>query len=263
MEPVQRENAQLQALLDAVAGPALLLAPDGTVLACNRSLSLSTGIPRPELLGRNMLELLPPAIREVRQRRLDQTLATRSVQQWEDERDGRRWLNTMNPVLDAEGEVKSVAVYAQELTRLKALEREREDLQRGLDQARRWRELGQVAGGLAHDLNNILTVILCNATVMELTDVGPDEARISLDAIATAGEQAVALTRKLLTLAHARPTHPRPVQLAAAAGAVAVESSAVFACGGGVVYVKFCTNKLASLASAPQGMHALDPAAAE
>ncbi len=77
-----------------------------------------------------------------------------------------------------------------------------------LRQAQKMEAIGQLAGGVAHDFNNVLTVILGNAELLrlELRDKLPFPAgdgkggwSDSLDQIISAGEQASSLTKQLLT----------------------------------------------------------------
>lgn len=78
-----------------------------------------------------------------------------------------RWfVSTGRPVLDPNGQwVRRLGVVA-EVTARKREEAEREELDRQLNEARRYESLGVLAGGIAHDFNNLLTVILGNAAVV-------------------------------------------------------------------------------------------------
>ncbi len=82
--------------------------------------------------------------------------------------DGRpRWfVSTGRPVLDATGGWVRRMGVVREITGVKRAEDEREELDRQLNEARRYESLGVLAGGIAHDFNNLLTVILGNAAVL-------------------------------------------------------------------------------------------------
>jgi PAS domain S-box-containing protein len=68
-----------------------------------------------------------------------------------------------------------------------------------LRQAQKMEAVGRLAAGVAHDFNNILSVILSYAEMME-DDLGPEEPlRASAEEIRAAGLRAVDLTRQLLT----------------------------------------------------------------
>ncbi|MFC4065309.1 hybrid sensor histidine kinase/response regulator [Actinoplanes subglobosus] len=90
---------------------------------------------------------------------------------------------------------------------------QRRDLERQLHQAERLDSLGQLAGGVAHDFNNILGVI-SGYTGFVLDELGPDHAcRPDLENIDDAARRAAALTRQLLIFSRLQPSHPEQVDL--------------------------------------------------
>ena len=73
--------------------------------------------------------------------------------------------------------------------------------------------VGRLAAGVAHDFNNILTVILGN-TSMQLRNPHLDEKlSTSLHQVARAAERATALTRQLLAYSRKQMIQRRPVAL--------------------------------------------------
>jgi two-component system, cell cycle sensor histidine kinase and response regulator CckA len=76
---------------------------------------------------------------------------------------------------------------------------ERKRLEGQLRQAARMEAIGQLAGGVAHDFNNILTAIMGYANILlEQPNVGDERNRGRVVQIAHAAERAAALTRQLL-----------------------------------------------------------------
>lgn len=72
------------------------------------------------------------------------------------------------------------------------------DLQRQLQQSAKMEALGHLAGGVAHDFNNILTVIHGHASFIGDGDVESAETRASATEIAEAADRGANLTRQLL-----------------------------------------------------------------
>ena len=75
---------------------------------------------------------------------------------------------------------------------------ERALLERQLRQAQKMEAVGQLAAGVAHDFNNILTVIQGHAGLLQQTPVPPSQQENSLQQIADAAARAATLTRQLL-----------------------------------------------------------------
>jgi signal transduction histidine kinase/ActR/RegA family two-component response regulator len=84
-----------------------------------------------------------------------------------------------------------------------------------LAHTRRLEAVGQLAGGVAHDLNNLLSPILGHAS-MALEELPPGSAlREDLAAVKGAAERARDLTRRLLVFSRKQPLEVRPVDLSA------------------------------------------------
>jgi len=93
-----------------------------------------------------------------------------------------------------------------ELARRSAAEAERRSLEKQLRQAQKMDAMGRLAGGVAHDFNNIVTVILSAAHALRQA---PQDAAELADEIRAAGERAGALTRQLLAFSRQQAVEPR------------------------------------------------------
>lgn len=84
-------------------------------------------------------------------------------------------------------------------------EQQRRALQTQLYQSQKLQALGTLAGGIAHEFNNMIAVIIGNAS-LAAQDVGSSnpEVRESLDQITAAAERARALTRRILLFGRAQ-----------------------------------------------------------
>jgi len=123
--------------------------------------------------------------------------------------DGRTvWLKDLVRVVLENGEPKELVGVMIDVTRRKLLEEE-------LRQAQKMEAFGQLAGGVAHDFNNILGVIGGYGDLL-LKDVAlPDPHRERVEHIRAAAERGAALTRQLLAFSRKQILDPRILDLRA------------------------------------------------
>lgn len=106
-----------------------------------------------------------------------------------------------------------VLAIDRDLTERKAAEKIRSELEARLRVAQKLEAIGTLAGGVAHDFNNILGVILGNAELAR-SDLGnPDSLADSLDEILKASRRGKALVQQILTFSQQRTPEQRLLQL--------------------------------------------------
>ena len=82
-----------------------------------------------------------------------------------------------------------------------------------LRQAQKMEAVGRLAGGVAHDFNNMLNVILINAELsLQATDLTPSQGKF-VQEIKHAAERSADLTRQLLAFSRKQPALPRCIDL--------------------------------------------------
>ena len=119
---------------------------------------------------------------------------------------GTRAVQLFGTVIEGEGELRGLLVHVLEIT-------ERYHLEMRFAHAQKLQALGQLAGSIAHDFNNLITVILGSCELL-LNDVRPgspgydDLAHIRATAL-----RARELVRQLLSFARKQPLRPIPLRL--------------------------------------------------
>jgi len=115
-------------------------------------------------------------------------------------------------VISREGEGR-VQSFVRDISERKQAEKEKEKLQSQLTQAQKMESVGRLAGGVAHDFNNMLQAILGN-TALALEDLPPESpARECLQEVQKCAQRSAALTRQLLTFARKQTVAPKVIDL--------------------------------------------------
>lgn len=113
---------------------------------------------------------------------------------------------SLTPIYDDFGHLAHFVGVQSDVTRLKYLEQK-------YRQAQKMEAVGQLAGGVAHDFNNLVTVINGYSEILVKLLVGNQEALHLLDEVQRAGHQAASLTRQLLTFSRREVANPQVVDL--------------------------------------------------
>jgi PAS domain S-box-containing protein len=98
------------------------------------------------------------------------------------------------------GRPERVVGILRDMTEQKALEKEKKELEERLGRSQKMEALGLLAGGVAHDLNNILSGIVTYPELLAMDLEPHDPLRKSLDIIRSSGLRATEIVQDLLTL---------------------------------------------------------------
>lgn len=213
LEDLRESEAFLKNIVDNI--PAMVFVKDAVELryvAFNKAGEEVLGYSKEELLGKNDRDLFPEEQaafftgkdREVLTRGdlleiPEETIKTRSGED--------RILRVRKiPLFDIEGKARYLLGIAEDITDRKRLEEQ-------LLQSQKMEAIGQLAGGVAHDFNNILMVIMGYGNILKM-DPGLDaQQKEKLEQITKASERAAQLTRSLLTFSRKQVMNPQPANL--------------------------------------------------
>ena len=109
------------------------------------------------------------------------------------------------PILDSEGEISAGIVVFHDITDRKIAEKEGQKLQAQLQQSQKMESLGTLAGGVAHDMNNVLGAILGLASAHIGSQPYGSPLHQALDTICKATERGGKMVKSLLNFARQSP----------------------------------------------------------
>ncbi len=197
--------------LEAAANGIVITDQAGVVIWSNSAFTKLTGFSAEELKGQTLQVLKSGRHEPAFYRHLWRTVQAGLV--WEGEiinrhRDGRILTmgTAITPVRNERGETTHFIAIMQDLT-------ERNQIEAEMRQAQKMQAVGRLAGGVAHDFNNMLNVILLNAEIALMDETLPAEHRTHFLDIQQAGNRSVDLTRQLLAFSRKQPASPKVIDL--------------------------------------------------
>jgi PAS domain S-box-containing protein len=189
---------------------------DGVFLDINEGFSKIMGYAPQDVLGKSSLELNIWANLEDRQRLITGLEKHGVVENLEAQfrhKNGQLKTGLMSASVLSINNEQVILSITRDITERKVMREEKEKLQAQLQQAQKMESVGRLAGGVAHDFNNMLGVIFGH-TEMALDDLDPaSPLYTSLQAIQYAAERSAALTRQLLAFARKQTIAPKVIDI--------------------------------------------------
>jgi PAS domain S-box-containing protein len=223
-EDALRESRQrLISIYDTVGDVVFLLAvePDGGFRfeSVNQRFAAATGVPAEAVVGRRVEDVIPAASLALVLGRYREAIASGTVVRWEETSvypAGRLTAEvSVAPIVNEAGLCTHLVGAVHDVTARKLAEERHAQAELLLRQSQKLESVGRLAGGVAHDFNNILGVILGYGELMrgQLGEGHP--ARPRLEQIVSAAQRAAGLTRQLLAFSRKQVLQPRTLDLAA------------------------------------------------
>jgi PAS domain S-box-containing protein len=196
LKGAQARIAEQAALLDAAHDAIYLMDLDDRIIYWNKGAERTYGWTAAETLGKRCGELLRKDVKAHR----EALVRLMKQGEWQGElakyaRDGRQVTVDVHwsLVRDERGKPKAVLAINTDITEKKRLEAE-------FLRAQRMESIGTLAGGIAHDLNNVLAPIMM-AVEMLRQQAGDEHSRSLLDTLQTSTQRGADLVRQVLSFA--------------------------------------------------------------
>ena len=203
----------LTSLFNAINEAVCLLETTGKILAVNDTFARRVGKSIEECVGQPIYSLIDPELAESRKAFMNEIIRTGKPGSSIDQRNGRWIHHSVWPARDPDGSVDRLAIFATDITDIRKAEEDKEKLQAQLNQAQKMESVGRLAGGVAHDFNNMMGVILGHT---EMILYGADSSLPfyqDLQEIQKAAQRSAALTKQLLAFARKQTVAPRMLDL--------------------------------------------------
>jgi PAS domain S-box-containing protein len=181
----------------------------GIITNCNQTEATRLGYSKSEIIGQSILKFYPPRYHSEAQRLLqdifEKNLEIKGLEEKMLTKNGELIDVSINAsIIRDEAGQPLVRTVARDIT-------EKKNLEAKVIHAQRIDSIGNLAGGVAHDFNNILTSILGSTSIMKRKMKHDDHWYRFADIIETAARRGAALTRQLLTFARRGNVQFRPV----------------------------------------------------
>ncbi len=192
----ERRIAEQAALLDKATDAIIVRELQGNILFWNKGAERMYGWTSPEVIGRSVLDIIHTDVEKFEN--VNGTLASRG--EWKGElqhltKDHRRIISEAHSTLiqNYEGHPEAVLSINTDITEKKKLEAQ-------FMRAQRMESIGTLAGGVAHDLNNILTPIMMSIAMLKPTSGDLQTTKI-LELIEVSAKRGADIVKQVLSFA--------------------------------------------------------------
>lgn len=178
-----------------------------------------TGFARQDLLGKKIESAQPDAVSSLMTEQDQKVLDEKKPIAFQNvtistAQHGERTFNIKKiPLLNLDHQPEFILGIGEDITEQLAAEKEKQELENKLNQALKMEAIGLMAGGVAHDLNNILAAITGYPELMLRKLPAESDFRKPLEVILDSGTRAVAIVSDLLTVAKGAASERNPTDL--------------------------------------------------
>ncbi|MEN8200654.1 MAG: ATP-binding protein, partial [Thermodesulfobacteriota bacterium] len=198
MQSLRQSSKLLQSVFDGISDPLILLTPDGTLQMVNQAFLLRNSLRMDDALGTSIdaLSSKQKCIFSGRLRELDLHAKTQHTKEIQLD-DGSIFDISFYPILSSDESVQAIVCLAKDVTTLKETEQR-------IQQTEKLVAVGQLAAGVAHEINNPLGVILCHTDIMKENNEENEETLNDIRTIERHAENCKRIVADLLDFSRSR-----------------------------------------------------------
>jgi two-component system CheB/CheR fusion protein len=211
-QELQESESRYRAIFETAVDAIIVSDQHGIIQEFSRAAEAMTGYRAAELIGQNMRVLLPPAMRQEPERYTARYLWT--IKELEVcRKDGSVFPAHLSIAEWWAGGYRHFTGILRDLSAQHREQIERTKLEAQLHQAQKMEAIGNLTGGMAHDFNNMLGVIIGNIDLLrDLKGEDSDIDELTREAL-DAAFRGADLTRRLLAFARQQPLRPQHVDV--------------------------------------------------
>ncbi|MCJ7654441.1 MAG: PAS domain S-box protein, partial [Dehalococcoidia bacterium] len=212
---LRTSHGYLDRILSSMVEVLMVVDTDYNIIDINRSFLVYYGGKRRDIIGRKCYEVLhllsKPCSTAQRHCPLQTVLRTGRpfhAEHTYETVEGREFIFevSMFPLMDSAGNIEAVVEMQHDITESKRAEEERGQLEQKAQLASRLASVGEMAAGIAHEINNPLTSVIGYSQLLSDRDDMPEDVRMDLKAIDEGAQRVAGIIKRLLTFARqARP----------------------------------------------------------
>ena len=198
---------------DAISDIVCIISLDNEIIEINKTGCDAIGLPKEEILGRKCFSVVHGTDAPIPDCPVKKTMKTGQPNRNIHSHEGRHLELAAWPIFGPGKRMEGIVHIMKDITQEVEREKEKEKLEGQLRQAQKMEAIGRLAGGVAHDFNNILTAITGFADLMYMSLAADDPLRDDVDQIMQAADRAASLTQQLLAFSRKQIIAPRIIDL--------------------------------------------------
>ena len=196
MQSLRQSTELLQSVFDGISDPLILLAPDGTLQMANQSFLVRNDLDMDNVIGQNIdsFSSAEQCLFSGQLQTLDLQIEKQQTKEIQLD-DGSIFDIFFYPILNTDDSIQSIVCLAKDVTTLKETEQR-------IQQTEKLVAVGQLAAGVAHEINNPLGVILCHTDIIKEENRGNEEIFNDINTIERHTKNCKRIVADLLDFSH-------------------------------------------------------------